>query len=177
MRCSVAQTGCSCWPWEVDVVSMSEDRVISGMTGWEDPAQPGLQCNPTDNKPSGTSITLLWRSTATPAGYLWRELCRNFPHSGLIQVSSSYTIEAHSSTDVAPRIWTGRLPRQSPPELPSSPHSRHQPTSIEMIDVPPNLPCSGLFNMRILGRPRSRTCLVCCARDMSQKAPGTRYCT
>lgn len=62
-----------------DVVSMSEDRVISGMTGWEDPAQPGLQCNPTDNKPSGTSITLLWRSTATPAGYLWRELCRNFP--------------------------------------------------------------------------------------------------
>lgn len=45
------------------------------------PDNPCLQCNPTDNKPSGTSITLLWRSTATPEGYLWRELqLPSFPY-------------------------------------------------------------------------------------------------
>lgn len=53
---------------------MSEEGVTSGMAGWEDPDHPGLQCNPTDNKPSGTSITLVWRSTATEAGHMWREL-------------------------------------------------------------------------------------------------------
>lgn len=114
---------------------MSEDGVTSGMgglAGWQDPG-PALQCNPTDNKPSGTSIILCGAAQPLPRGHLWREL-RPPPQQ---------------------RLRALRRPKNL--ALPSSPHSRHQPTSIEMITVARlNSPMWRDSQHAHLGRPRSR---------------------